>query len=177
MITPTIVQSLKDAASGFEIGGLTPSERHWMEELSKVYLCAELNIDPPEHPSKAFSEAVRKMTEFGHDSALTTRLILYGATIAGEKDFFSRAAATIATLLHHEEHWSQKHLDALHLYANKRTIEEFMRDYFDRPESISTEELAHYLTFYFKHFYKLLHTFLLVYTQTNQPILYGRAHP
>ena len=38
MITPTIVQSLKDAAGGFEIGGLTPSERHWMEELSKVYL-------------------------------------------------------------------------------------------------------------------------------------------
>lgn len=117
------------------------------------------------------------MMEFGGDSAMATRLILTAATIVGEKDFFHHAASVITTLLHHEEHWSQKHLAALHLYTNKRTIEEFMQDYFDHPKSIETCELTYYLTFYFKHFYKLLHAFMLMYTQTTQPILYGRATP
>ncbi len=185
MIDTRIVQSLKDSASVFvtecvnnpQKCGLTRSEKNWMEELSKVYLCAELHVDLPDHPTKEFLEKIRQMTEFGHDSAVTTRMILYSANIACEKDFASNTPAYLATLEHHQEHWSQKHLESQHAYVQKRSIEDFMQAYFDAPESISENELTFYLTLYFKHFYRLLYQFMLFYTQSQSQVYYGRGNP
>jgi hypothetical protein len=185
MASDVIVQSLKESAKEFILScldnpnkcGLTRSEKLWMEELSKIYLCAELHLKLPDHPTPEFQGQIKQMTEFGGDSALIARMIIYAANLAQEQDFFSNTASYMTTLEHHQEHWSQKHLEIQRLYTQKRPIEDFMHDYFDQPQSISEEELTYFLTLYFKHFYRLLYQFMLFYSQSHTPIYYGRANP
>jgi hypothetical protein len=184
MIEPALIATLKESASTYkqscidnpEKCQLTKSERLWMEELSKVYLCAELDIDVPETANAEFLEKIRTITSFGHDSTLTTRLITYAANILSDKEFRTNAARFITTLDTHEKHWAQQHVESSHSYTKKRPVEDFMHDYFAVPESIMKEELTYYLTFYFKHFYRLLYQFMLFYTQSHSPVYYGRAH-
>ncbi len=183
MSSLSLVQSLKDAAREF-IGacinnpqkcGLTRSEKHWMEELSKVYITAELNMNVPEVPTPEFVAQLRKATAFGFDSALVTRLILYGSELVREKDFFTNTPSYMTTLENHQTHWSQKFVEAQHQYGQKRQIEDFMGDYFNDPKAVTDKELTYYLTLYFKHFYRLLYQFMLFYTQLHTPVFYGRA--
>lgn len=184
MIDTRIVESLKDSAGEFvtqcinnpEKCGLTRSEKLWMEELSKIYLTAELDIKIPDSPTAEFSEALQKATIFGHNSAITTRIILYAANLASEKDFFTNTASYTTTIEHHQEHWSQKFVESTHAYTQKRPIEDFMRDYFDDPEAIDSTELSYFLTLYFKHFYRLLYQFMLFYTKSQSPIYYGKSN-
>ena len=185
MIDLHVVASLKTAARIFtrecvnnpQKCGLTKSEKLWMEELSKVYLTAELDIKIPEVPTPEFSDAIKKATVFGEGSAITTRMILVAANIASEKDFFTDTSTFMTTLERHQEHWSQKFIEATHAYTTKRPIEDFMHAYFDDPRSISEAELTYYLTLYFKHFYRFLYEFMLFYTKSQSPIFYGRANP
>jgi hypothetical protein len=156
--------------------GLTKEEKLWMEELSKVYLCIELGIDVPKTSDEVFLEKIRTITAFGHDSTLITRLITFAADIISAADFTQNASSCLTTLNTHESHWAQKHLEAHHAYLIKRPVEDFMEAYFDAPDSIPNEELTYFLTFYFKHFYRLLYQFMLFYTK-SEPIYYGRAHP
>lgn len=185
MIDRHVVQSLKDVAGEFvtqciddpQRCGLTKSEKLWMEELSKIYLTAELDIGVPDSPTREFSSLIAKATAFGSGSAIITRIILTMANFVSEKDFFTNTSSYMTTLERHQEDWSQKFLESHHHYSAKRPIEDFMHDYFESPELISHEELSYFLTLYFKHFYRLLCQFMLFYTQSQSTIYYGRGNP
>jgi len=183
MAEPTIAQTFRHVVREFktqildnsEHNPLTPNERLWMDELSKVYLCVELDIDIPKTNTPEFGKSLDRLAAFGDKSALETRLYIYGNDLVSAEDFIANTPAYLSTIARHHEHWSNKHIESHHQYVNPRDIQNFMLDYFDKPELIAQDELTYYLTFYFKHFYKFLHDLLLLYTQSETQIYYGRA--
>jgi hypothetical protein len=183
MISPTTASNLKKTADEFKTqvmdnpqrNPLTTAERLWIDELSKVYLCVELDIPIPDDNTADFRDALTKLSDFGNHSALETRLYVFSESFLSNDDFYANTANYLSTLNRHYEHWSTKHIESTHAYLKPRPIEEFMSDYFDRPESVTQEELTYYLTFYFKHFYKFLHDLILIYVETHSQLYYGRA--
>jgi hypothetical protein len=179
----TIAQTFKRVVREFkaqildssEHNPLTPNEHLWMDELSKVYLCVELNIDVPETNTPEFKESLNRLAAFGDKSALETRLYIYGNDLVTAEDFAANTPSYLSTIARHHEHWTVRHIESNHTYPDPRDITDFMRNYFNNPEQITKEELTYFLTFYFKHFYKFLHDILLLYTQRESPIYYGRA--
>jgi len=184
MVTPKTTLHVKDAIDAFKTSviddagtsALTPGEKHWMEELSCVYLCTELDVSVPQETTGEFKEKLARMKQFGGGSALSTRLFTYAMHLISEPDFHTNTAAFLATIERHKNHWSQQCLTAHEFYTDKQPVEDFMRDYFDNPTRITQTELTYFLAFYFKHFYRLLYDFLLVYTQGHTPVYYGNAH-
>lgn len=183
MADAVIIDSLKDAARLFiqehinnpDVCGITAGEKLWLEELSKIYLCSELHIQIPDHATVEFQQSIQNLIEFGADSAIASRLILYTANIMNEKDFLTNTSSYIGSIEHHQAHWSQKHVEAQHAEFTKRPIESFMNDYFEHPNSISDAELTYHLTLYFKHFYRFLHKFMLFYIKQHLPLHYGTS--
>jgi len=183
MAETTITQTFRNVVREFKTqildssdhNPLTPNERMWMDELSKVYLCVELNVNVPEKNTPEFRESINKLSLFGDESTLETRLYIHGNDLISAADFAANTPAYLSTIARHHEHWSAKHIESSHAYSDPRDIQDFMRNYFNNPEQITQDELTYFLTFYFKHFYKFLHDILLLYTQRESPIYYGRA--
>lgn len=183
MIAQSLVDSLRTGAESFARetvnsptkNGITDGEKHWMEELSKIYLCNELHIEVPEKADEQFLKTLRQATEFGADSALVTRLVMFAAAIVCEPDFLENSSTYMSTVEHHRNHWNQQAMEAMHAYKQQRPIEDFMTEYFENPQSVPEIELSYYLTLYFRHFYRFLYSFMLFYIESHSPVYYGRS--
>lgn len=180
MIDATLADSVKQALLTFKQEiindphkhGLTKGEALWMEELSKVYLIRELDIAIPDASTDKFADAMGRVSAFGANSSLVTRIYIFSLNLVIEPDFFTNMSHYLSTLERHYQHWGQKLLEISHA---THSIEDFMTEYFNDPEKVNPKDTEYFVSWYFKHFYKFLYDFILLYTQTNSPVFYGRA--